>query len=145
LKGETSKFLAVSLTAGERRVVEYPVVSFAKIYRPLVEGKKELEGNFRIELWVSDVRFTDGTSGQSPAAFLKMKKVNWEMDAVVAFVEVKSESAPRPLDDELGCPDQSCSYDNGRQCYRCTYEKGGTCAWKNCADCGNGRCPGLID
>jgi len=96
LKGETPEFLAVSLTTGERRVVEYPVVSFAKIYRPLLDGKKELEGNYRIELWVSDVRFADGAAGPQPAAFLNVKKANWNADAPVAFVEVKSKPAPPP-------------------------------------------------
>lgn len=144
LKGETPKFLAVSLTPGERRVVEYPVVSFAEIYRPLLHGKRELNGNYRIELWVSDVSFTDETAQHGPAAVLNIKKVNWKADAAVAFVEVKSEPAP-PIADDLGCPDQSCAYDNSQECYKCTYEKGGTCSWKNCSNCGNGRCPGLID
>ena len=144
LKGETRNFLAVSLTAGERRVVEYPVVSFAEIYRPLLHGKRELEGNYRIELWVSDVSFTDETPEQGPAAFLNIKKVNWKADAAVAFVEVKSKPAP-PIDDELGCPDQVCSFNYNENCYKCTYEKGGTCGWRDCSNCANGRCPGLID
>jgi hypothetical protein len=122
LKGETSKFLAVSLTAGERRIVKYPVVSFARIYRPLLRGKRELDGDYRIELWVSDVRFTDATRGQGPAGSLNVKKAHASVD----FVVVKSEPAPPPIDDELGCPDQACVYDYNQQCYRCTYEAGGT-------------------
>jgi len=144
LKGETPEFLAVSLTTGERRVVEYPVVSFAKIYRPLLDGKKELEGNYRIELWVSDVRFADGAAGPQPAAFLNVKKANWNADAPVAFIEVKSKPAP-PLAQDLGCPNQVCAYDYNAQCYRCVHESGGTCGWRTCSDCANGRCPGLID
>ena len=144
LKGETPEFLAVSLTTGERRVVEYPVVSFAKIYRPLLDGTKELEGNYRIELWVSDVRFADGAAGPQPAAFLNVKKANWNADAPVAFIEVKSKPAP-PLAQDLGCPNQVCAYDYNAQCYRCVHESGGTCGWRTCSDCANGRCPGLID
>ena len=145
LKGETPKFLAVPLTAGERRTVEYPVVSFAEIYRPLLKGKRDLEGDYRIELWVSEVRFTEETREQEPPAFLNVTKVNWKADAAVAFVEVKSEPAPPLNDDELGCPDQSCVYDYNQQCYKCTYEKGGTCGWRTCTSCANGRCPGLIE
>jgi hypothetical protein len=141
LKGETPKFLAVSLTAGERRIVKYPVVSFAKIYRPLLHGKRELDGNYRIELWVSDVRFTDETRGQGPAASVNVKKAHASVD----FVTVKSEPAPPPVDDELGCQDQACVYDYNQQCYRCTYESGGTCGWRDCRNCANGRCPGLIE
>lgn len=145
LKGETPKFLSVILTAGERRIGEYPVVSFAEIYRPLLQGKRELDGDYRIELWVSDVRFADETSGQRPSPFLNVKKLNWEGHAAAVFVEVKSEPAPPPLQDELGCPDQVCAYDYNNQCYRCTYEKGGTCGWRSCTNCANGRCPGLIE
>ena len=50
LQGETPKFLAVPLNPGENRKVSYPVVSFAKIYRPLLHGRSELQGNYRIEL-----------------------------------------------------------------------------------------------
>jgi hypothetical protein len=145
LKGETPKFLAVPLIAGERRVVEYPVVSFAEIYRPLLRGKRELEGNYRIELRVSDVRFTDETAEQGSAAFLNVKKVNWKADPAVAFVEVKSEPAPPVDDGDLGCPDQVCSYDYNQKCYKCVYEQGGTCGWRSCTNCANGRCPGLIE
>lgn len=144
LKGETPEFLAVSLTAGERRVVEYPVVSFAQIYRPLLYGKKELDGNYRIELWVSDVRFTAETDRQQPAAFLNVKKLNWKADAAVAFVAVKSKPAP-PVVQDLGCPNQVCGYDYNERCYKCFAESGGTCGWRTCSSCANGRCPGLID
>ena len=141
LKGETPKFLAVSLTAGERRIVKYPVVSFARIYRPLLHGKKELDGDYRIELWVSDVRFADETRGQKTATSLNVKKAHASID----FVLVKTEPAPPPIDDEFGCPDQACVYDYNQQCYRCTHESGGTCGWRDCRNCANGRCPGLIE
>lgn len=141
LKGETPKFLAVSLTAGERRIVKYPVVSFAKIYRPLLHGKRELAGNYKIELWVSDVRYTPEIREQGAATSLNVKKAHASVD----FVVVKSEPAPPPIDDELGCPDQACVYDYNQQCYRCTYESGGTCGFRDCRNCANGRCPGLIE
>ena len=140
LKGETPKFLSVSLTAGERRIVKYPVVSFAGIYGALLNGNRELDGNYRIELWVSDVRYTADTREQGNAASLNVKKAHASVD----FVVVKSEPASPPIDDELGCPDQACVYDYNQQCYRCTYESGGTCGFRDCRNCANGRCPGLI-
>lgn len=140
LKGETPRFLAVSLTAGKRRIVKYPVVSFGGIYRSLLNGKRELDGNYRIELWVSDVRFIDETRGQGTTASLDVKKAHASID----FVVVKTEPAPPLIDDELGCPDQACVYDYNQQCYRCTYESGGTCGFRDCRNCANGRCPGLI-
>ena len=143
LHGETPKYLAVPLNAGEKRKVSYPVVSFAKVYRPLLHGKKQLEGDYRIEVWVSDVKFTDETAEQGFAAFAHVKKVNSKADAAAAFVEVKSESAPD--DDELGCQNQMCSWSNEHNCYRCTTLSGNTCKWFNCTYCEDGRCKGLID
>ena len=141
LQGDTPKFLAVSLKPGEKRKVSYPIVSFAKVYRPLLRGKRELEGNFRLEVWVSDVRFTDGTGEQGAIAFAHMKKVNSKTDT--AFVEVKSE--PAPQDEELGCQNQMCSWSSIHNCYRCTTLTGNTCRWFNCTYCEDGRCPGFIE
>lgn len=142
LQGETPKFLAVPLNAGEKRKVSYPVVTFAKVYRSLLRGGRELEGDYRIEVWVSDVRFADDETGkQGPAAFAHVKKPNPK----AAFVEVKSVPAPPSLQDELGCQNQQCSWSNANNCYRCVSSSGGTCKWFNCTYCEDGRCPGLID
>jgi len=142
LQGETPKFLAVPLNPGEKRKVSYPVVTFAKVYRPLLRGKRELEGNYRIEVWVSAVRFTDGT-GDRAAALANVKKVNWKTDAAEAFVDVESE--PAAQDDELGCQNQMCSWSPQNNCYRCTTLSGNSCKWFNCTYCEDGRCPGIID
>lgn len=143
LQGETPKFLAVPLNAGENRKVSYPVVSFAKIYRPLLRGRNELQENYRIEVWVSDVRFADGTGQQGPAAFAHVKKLNSKADAATPFVEVKSE--PASAEQDLGCQGQQCSWSNQDNCYRCVASSGGTCKWFNCTYCEDGRCPGLGD
>lgn len=143
LHGETPNLLAVQLDPGEKRKVTYPVVSFAKIYRPLLHGKSMLQGNYRIELWVSDVRFTDETRQQGLEAFAHVKKSNSKADAAAAFVEVNSE--PAADDDELGCQNQQCSWSNQQSCYRCGPGAGGTCKWFNCTYCEDGRCPGFIE
>jgi hypothetical protein len=141
LQGETPKYLAVPLNAGEKRKVSYPVVSFAQVYRPLLHGKMQLEGDYRIEVWVSHVRFTDETA-EGFAAFAHVKKAKSQADAA-DFVEAKSE--PAPNDDELGCQHQQCSWSNQSNCYRCVSSSGGTCKWFNCTYCEDGRCPGIID
>lgn len=144
LQGETPGFLAVPLSAGENRKVSYPVVSFAKVYRPLLRGRSELQGNYRIEVWVSDVRLTNETGEEGLAAFAHVKKVNSRTDTAAAFVEVKSEPAPTE-DDEFGCQNQQCSWNNQKNCYTCGAGTGGTCKWFNCTYCEDGRCPGFIE
>jgi len=144
LQGETPKFLAVPLNAGENRKVTYPVVSFARIYKPLLRGRNELQENYRIEVWVSDVRFADETGQQVPAAFAHVKKLNSKADAAAAFVEAKSEPASVEQE-ELGCQNQQCSWSNQDSCYKCGSGSGGTCKWFNCTYCEDGRCPRLGD
>ena len=95
LQAETPKFLAVPLNAGEKRKVSYPVVSFATVYRPLLHGKKQLEGDYRIEVWVSDVRFTDETAEQGFAAFAHVKKVKPKAGAAAAFLDVRRRKGDR--------------------------------------------------
>jgi hypothetical protein len=72
LQGETP-LLAVALAPQERRVVQFPVVTFAKIYKPLLkEGK--LVGDFNIEIQVSDVVYDEAGyrgGGSNPARFVK--------------------------------------------------------------------------
>lgn len=143
LQGETPTFLAVPLNAGENRKVSYPVVSFAKIYRPLLRGRRELQENYRIEVWVSDVRFADETGQQELAAFAHANKLNSKAAAAPAFVKVKSE--PAPVEQELGCQNQQCYWSNQDGCYKCGSSSGGTCKWFNCTYCEDGRCPGLGD
>ena len=123
LNGETPQFLAVKLSPGEKRIVNYPVVSFARIYRPLIRGN-ELEGRYKIELWVSNVLFDDAT-------------INAQ------FVKVASRLAP--TEEEGGCQNQECDWRPDQECYRCGASTGSTCSWSSCTSCGNGRCRGLAD
>jgi hypothetical protein len=143
LQGETPEFLAVPLNPGEKRKASYPLVTFAKIYRPLLVGRSELQGDYRIEVWVSDVRFPEDTGEQGRAAFAHVKKANSKAHADAAFVAVKSE--PAPVEQDLGCQNQQCSWDNQNSCYRCVTSSLGTCKWFNCTYCEDGRCPGLGD
>lgn len=59
-KGETPVIGIGEFQPKETRVVEYPIVSFGKIYQPLVKDGK-LEGNFVIEVAVSEILYDDGS------------------------------------------------------------------------------------
>lgn len=48
------------LPAGSNLVLRFPVVTFAKIYHPLVRNST-LEGEFRIDISVSEILFEDGS------------------------------------------------------------------------------------
>lgn len=62
------------LPAGSSLVLRFPVVAFAKIYQPLVRNAA-LDGNFRIDILVSEILFEDGSkwakSDSSQAGLIK--------------------------------------------------------------------------
>ncbi len=143
LSGETPQFLGVALAAGEKRVVTFPVVSFAKIHRPLLRGGK-VNGNYRIELWVSDVQFDNGNLATKSPAYFNVQKAAWTANSSLKFIAVASEPAAKD-DDEFGCPNQECGWASSQNCYTCFNNNGSTCSWSNCTYCKSGRCPGLIE
>lgn len=49
------------IAAGEVERIKFPVVSFAKVYRPLARGGV-VNGNYVIQVGVSEARFDDGTT-----------------------------------------------------------------------------------
>jgi hypothetical protein len=59
LKGE-SPVIGLVLQPGEKRPVNYPVVSFARIHRPLLQNGL-LSGDYLIEITVGEVLFADGS------------------------------------------------------------------------------------
>ena len=62
LSGETP-LVAISggIPAGKRRLLTFPVTSFAKIHRPLLHGMT-LSGDFRMEVAVSEILYEDGST-----------------------------------------------------------------------------------
>ena len=139
LSGETPQFLGVALSPGEKRIVTFPVVSFAKIHKPLLRDGK-VEGNFRIELWVTDVQFDNSNAELGNASYLR--RTLWTTGPV-KFVKVASRAAPK--DDDFGCPNRECRWSNLDNCYRCEQMDGSACAWSNCSSCASGRCSGFAD
>ncbi|HEU0144748.1 MAG TPA: hypothetical protein VFQ47_08165 [Nitrososphaera sp.] len=62
LQGET-RFLNIQsgLSVNQKQVLKFPVVTFAKIYKPLLK-RGPLEGEFRIEIVVNGILYSDGTT-----------------------------------------------------------------------------------
>ncbi len=143
LTGETPQFLGVALGPGEKRVITFPVVSFAKIYRPLLRGGK-LSGSYRIELWVTDVQFDNGNLASERPSNFNIHQAAWKIGAPVKSLLVASRPALKKSDD-LGCPERECRWSNSDHCYRCEAASNLTCAWTSCSSCASGRCSGLIE
>jgi hypothetical protein len=62
LQGKTQLLeLPPGIQSNETREILFPVVSFAKVYKPLLKGGT-LNGSYRIQIAVSEVRFDDGSS-----------------------------------------------------------------------------------
>lgn len=116
LQGETP-LLAVALAPQERRVVQYPVVTFAKIYQPLLKGGR-LAGDFNIEIQVSDVVYEEARySGSNSARFVKAAAA--AKLKPLPMVKVPSHPAPPPT--QIGkCQLQRCRWNSSNQCYDCT-------------------------
>jgi len=140
LTGETPDFLGVALASGEKRVVNFPVLSFAKIYRPLLRGNK-LEGRYKIELWVTEVTFDVANANQRNGPLATA----WTASSKVHVREVSSRPVTSEDDDDLGCQNQECDFYIPDNCYKCVSSMGSTCAWSNCSYCKNSRCQGLIE
>lgn len=139
LSGETADFLGVALGPGEKRIITFPVVSFAKIYRPLLRGGK-LEGQYKIELWVTEVKFDAPNPAQStaPMSFF----ATWNANSTVRVLKTTSRPAPAKTE---GCPNQECGWSSQDHCEKCYGETGSTCAWTDCTHCASGRCPAEIE
>lgn len=145
ISGETPQFLGVALASGEKRVITFPVVSFARIHGPLLRDGK-VEGNFRIELWVSDVQFDNGFLQSRKSSSSIMRKAGWSTGRPTDVLKVTSKLAP-PDDDDDGaaCQNQECGWANRQNCYTCFTNTGSTCSWSSCNYCKSGRCGALIE
>ena len=60
LTGETP-LIDMVLPPGEKRTVAYPIVSFAKIHKPLLQYGA-LSGEYRLEITLGEVLFEDGSA-----------------------------------------------------------------------------------
>ena len=143
ISGETPQFVGVALAVAEKRVISFPVVSFAKIYGPLMRDGR-VDGNFRIEVWVSEVQFDSANVETGNSSSFSVRKAGWRKGAT-NFLRVSSKQVTEVDDDGAACQNQECGWANRQQCYTCFNNTGSTCSWSNCNYCKSGRCGGLIE
>lgn len=125
LEGD-SPLIGVAVPAGESQILNYPVVSFAKVHKPLLKGT-ELSGNFRIEVAVSEVQYEDSS------VWLKGKS-NWS----------SYQKAAHRISPLVKCQSQGCVYNGtpGIESYQCSSNSGTSCAPSSDGQsCTESRCP----
>lgn len=127
-EGDT-EFLEVALSARGRLAIDYPIVSFDRLSKPLMHDGF-LSGNYRIEVVVNAITFVDGSkwTPSNPGA--------------VKFAHVSSS----PVSDD--CPNQGCAWSGPSESYYCAGNQGSSCLAGGHGDgvfCIETRCPGLID
>jgi hypothetical protein len=118
------------IAAGAVERVQFPVVSFAKIHKPLARDGV-VSGNYLIQVGAVEARFDDGTA----QTFLALGKKGGKRETV--FVKANwpgATSRPPAPARQIGCPNQSCSpvYEgdgNARLLvgYDCAGSQGSTC------------------
>jgi hypothetical protein len=115
--------------ADTKRALRFPVVSFAKVYKPLLRGGV-LKGNYRIEVVADEVRYDDGSS------WTRTEKRQTSL-ATLKFVKTANRYAHAPA--QAGCAKQQCQNMGGY--YRCTGSPAAEyCTNKN-TSCTNTICP----
>ena len=96
LSGQTPLVaLSGGLPAGDRRAIDFPVVSFSKIYKPLMRGDS-LTGDFRLEVEVGEILYEDGST-----------QVGKFMRSSLVFTRI-STSTTRIA--QVGCAHQRCKF-----------------------------------
>lgn len=139
LQGE-SPVIGVDIGAGKDFRLEYPVVTFAKIYKPLMKGG-ELSGNFVIQITVSSATYEDGSVWEL-TQLLKDGIPTW---LNVPGPECKSTTASGTDKNHAttvmqGCQDQNCYFCPACGCYQCIEASGQCCRVNTCSSCTSAKC-----
>jgi hypothetical protein len=127
-EGDT-EFLEVALPAGGRLAVDYPIVSFDKLSKPLMHDGV-ISGNYRLEVVVNAISFVDGSK--------------WTPSDSGA-IKLAHAASPRV---DGGCANTSCSWSGQSESYFCGSNDGSGCRAGGSGDavwCIETRCPGLND
>jgi hypothetical protein len=90
-----------ALPPGKYRELKFPIVSFAKIYRPLLRNNV-LTGDYRIEIAVAEVQYEDGSSWTA----------SQEKGKSVVADAAHATRLPQ-------CPGQKCQLQSGGKVYTC--------------------------
>jgi hypothetical protein len=137
LRQGVTPLLGVSLSPGERRVMEFPVVNASKVLATMLTDGK-LRGKFRIEVAVTEVLFDEHAKTSNVREFAGLiRTVSWR-NSPLGVEEVTSYADPTSVGE--ACQDQVCTWAQA-QCYQCTAEAGFGCTVNNCNSCTETRCP----
>jgi hypothetical protein len=125
MSGE-SPFLGVPLNVKGRRVVEFPLVSFAKVSKSLLKNGR-LEGDFKIAVVVTDVLFSDNEEKTSQSSWRTALLASFLHSTTLSgtkgpIVDVMSHTAPPVV---TGCPNQGCRWHHDS--FICEPEMGSRC------------------
>lgn len=140
MSGE-SPLLGVTLKIKERREVEFPLVSFAKISKSLLKNGR-VDGNFKIDVAVTDILFEDNeekisklSSGSRPSATFLSPATGYSSKGAIVMVT----NRPTTLKFD-GCQNQQCQDNSSGTCFECKSNTGTTCSVQSCNSCTSGRC-----
>ncbi len=139
-RGETAPINADIPADGTFRL-EYPAVTFAKIYQPLLKGA-ELTGNYVIEIAVGSITYEDGSMWEINRIF-KDGKPTWENarnSGCPASTASSRHHVAAGFRTEPQCQDQNCYYCPNCGCYQCIEAAGSCCRVNSCTSCTSARC-----
>jgi hypothetical protein len=115
------------MQSGAYASIAFPVVSFIEIHKPLLVNG-EINGDFEIELYISDIEFADGSSWTS--------KAKEDTKANVHHVSYKAPVAPlviTPFVSTVACDNTRCKFISGSGAYQCV--TGALSTNKQCVNC----------
>lgn len=101
------------MQSGAYASIAFPVVSFIEIHKPLLVNG-EINGDFEIELYISDIEFADGSSWTS--------KAKEDIKGNVRHVSYKAPVAPlviTPFVSAVVCDNTRCKFISGSGAYQC--------------------------
>ena len=139
LQGE-SPVIGADILDGKDFRLEYPVVTFAKIYKPLLKAG-ELTGNYLIQVTVSSATYEDGSVWQL-TQLLKDGMPTWlnvpqpNCTATTSAGMVKNHVSVTVQ----GCQDQQCYFCPQCSCYQCLEASGSCCRVNSCTSCTSAKC-----
>lgn len=126
LEGDTP-LIELALPAGQRRTLEYPVISFGRIARSLLK-ERDFSGNFRIEVVAGQVVYADGSSAAGVRRDLSF---------------IPAAFGPKPSL-YSGCSKQRCEWSNDHESYRCLDSTNSESCMNQGSSCTNERCAGEL-
>jgi hypothetical protein len=138
LQGE-SPVIGADIPAGNEFRLEYPVVTFAKIYKSLLKNG-ELSGNYVIQITVSSATYEDGSVWQL-TQLLKDGVPTWlNVPQPNCIANTSVGTVKNHVTVPVQCQDQQCYFCPNCGCYQCIEAAGSCCRVNSCTSCTSARC-----